>query len=70
MKLSLSVRVAEAACKTRLNVPFAELLELAVANGYHAVCLRASAGGVQTGRGELEAMRGEVEAASRWERGS
>ena len=63
MKLSLSVRVAEAACKTRLNVPFAELLELAVANGYHAVCLRASAGGVQTGRGELEAMRGEVEAA-------
>ena len=63
MKLSLSVRVAEAACKTRLNVSFAELLELAVAHGYHAVCLRASAGGVQTGRGELEAMRGEVEAA-------
>jgi len=63
MKLSLSVRVAEAACKTRLNVPFADLVELAVANGYHAVCLRASAGGVQTGRGRLEAMRGEVEAA-------
>jgi len=63
MKLSLSVRVAEAACKTRLNVSFVELLELAVANGYHAVCLRASAGGVQTDRGELEAMRGEVEAA-------
>ena len=63
MKLSLSVRVAEAACKTRLNVAFAELIELAVANGYHAVCLRASAGGVQTGRGELEAMRGAVEAA-------
>ena len=66
MKLSLSVRVAEAACKTRLNVPFSELVELAVSNGYHSVCLRASAGGVQTERGVLETMRVEVEAAGLW----
>ena len=66
MKLSLSVRVAEAACKTRLNVPFSELVNLAVEHGYHAVCLRASAGGVQTERERLESMRREVEAAGLW----
>ena len=63
MKLSLSVRIAEAACKTRLNVPFGDLLQLARELGYHGVCMRASAGGVQTPRGELEAMRREVEDA-------
>jgi len=46
MKLSLSVRVAEAACKTRLNVPFLELVQLAKELGYSAVCMRASAAGV------------------------
>ena len=63
MKLSLSVRVAEAACKTRLNVPFAELVALAGELGYHAVCLRASAGGVQTSHDELTRMREAVEEA-------
>ena len=63
MKLSLSVRIAEAACKTRLNIPFRELVDLAVERGYAAVCLRASAGGVQTPRDELERMRATVEAA-------
>ncbi|MBQ19043.1 MAG: xylose isomerase [Planctomycetaceae bacterium] len=63
VKLSLSVRVAEAACKTRLNVPFGDLVDLAVEFGYHAVCLRASAGGVQTARADLDAMRREVERA-------
>ncbi|MCA9039584.1 MAG: sugar phosphate isomerase/epimerase [Planctomycetaceae bacterium] len=61
MKLSLSVRVAEAACKTKLNVPFEELVHLAREMGYHALCMRASAGGVQTPRGELEKMRQIVE---------
>lgn len=63
MKLSLSVRVAEAACKTKLNVPFSELVSLAADLGYDAVCLRASAGGVQTPRKQLEQMREEVERA-------
>ncbi|MEX0704727.1 MAG: TIM barrel protein [Planctomycetales bacterium] len=63
MKLSLSVRVAEAPCKTKLNVPFRDLVQLARELGYAAVCLRASAAGVQTPRGELERMRAEVEEA-------
>lgn len=63
MKLSLSVRIAEAACKTKLLVPFRELVDLAATSGYHAVCMRASAGGVQTPRRELERMRAEVERA-------
>ncbi|MBW3540892.1 MAG: sugar phosphate isomerase/epimerase [Planctomycetes bacterium] len=63
MKLSLSVRIAEAPSKTKLNVPFRELVDLAAELGYRAVCLRASAGGVQTPRAELDRMRGEVERA-------
>lgn len=63
MKLSLSVRVAEAACKTKLNVPYSELVALARELGYHAICMRASAGGIQTPIAELEAMRAETEKA-------
>jgi sugar phosphate isomerase/epimerase len=60
MKLSLSVRVAEAPCKTRLNVPFVDIVQLAVAYGYSAICLRASAGGVGTPRGDLVQIREQV----------
>ncbi|MGE3313780.1 MAG: sugar phosphate isomerase/epimerase family protein [Planctomycetaceae bacterium] len=63
MKLSLSVRIAEAPCKTKLNVPFEELLRLAVEQGYHAICIRASAGGVQTPSDELARMRGLIDRA-------
>ena len=63
MKLSLSVRIAEAPCKTRLNVPFRDLVQLAAELGYAGVCMRASAGGIGTPRAELEQMRGEVERA-------
>lgn len=63
MKLSLSVRIAEAACKTKLNVPFKDLLDLAVELGYRAVCMRASAGGIDTPRDQLEQMRRDVEDA-------
>lgn len=63
MKLSLSVRIAEAACKTKLNVPFQDLVQLASELGYRAVCMRASAGGIGTPRAELERMRSEVESA-------
>lgn len=63
MKLSLSVRVAEAPCKTKLNIPFAELVQLAKEVGYSAICMRASAGGIGTSRSELERMRGEIERA-------
>lgn len=63
MKLSLSVRIAEAPCKTKLNVPFRDLVQLAAELGYRAICMRASAGGIGTPRAELERMRGQVEAA-------
>lgn len=62
MKLSLSVRVAEAACKTKLNIPVADLVQLAKEMGYHAICMRASAGGIGTPLDELEKIRSEVEA--------
>jgi len=63
MQLSLSVRVAEAPCKSRLNIPFEELVMIARQTGYAAVCMRASAGGVGTPRARLEEMRTCVEAA-------
>ncbi len=63
MKLSLSVRVAEAACKTRLNVPFRDLVQLAQELGYSAVCMRASAAGVQTPSPKRLRMRKDVEDA-------
>lgn len=62
MQLSLSVRIAEAACKTKLNVPLAELLHLAVAQGYSAICMRASVAGVQTPPEGLSRVREQVEA--------
>lgn len=62
MKLSLSVRIVEAACKTRLQMPFEELVSIAADTGYDAVCMRASAGGVQTPLEELRRMREMVEA--------
>lgn len=63
MKLSLSVRIVEAACKTRLLVPFEQVVAIARDTGYQAVCMRASAGGVGTPRDRLEAMRRVVEDA-------
>lgn len=63
MKLSLSVRIAEAACKTKLNAPLSDLLDLAVANGYDAICMRASAAGVQTSLEQRQQMAAQVQAA-------
>ena len=62
LQLSLSVRIVEAACKTKLHVPFEDLVSIAADTGYDAVCMRASAGGVQTPLEELRRMRETVEA--------
>jgi len=62
LQLSLSVRIIEAACKTKLNIAFEELVNIAADTGYDAVCMRASAGGVQMPLEELCRMRGIVEA--------
>ncbi|MCA9122646.1 MAG: sugar phosphate isomerase/epimerase [Planctomycetaceae bacterium] len=63
MKLSLSVRIAESACKTKLNIDLSELLRLAVENGYEAICMRASAAGIQTPPDDLRKIRDQVEQA-------
>lgn len=61
LPLSLSVRIAEAPCKTRLHLPFDELVALAAECGYSAICMRASAGGVQTSANELRRMKSVVD---------
>lgn len=63
MNLSLSVRIVESGCKTRLLVPFEELVTIAREAGYAAVCMRASAGGVGTPPDRLAFMRRVVEGA-------
>ena len=61
LQLSLSVRIVEAACKTKLNLPFEDLASIAVDTGYDAICMRASVGGVQTPLEGLRRMREIVE---------
>ena len=61
LQLSLSVRIVEAACKKKLKVPFTDLVSIAAETGYDAVCMRASAGGVQTPVEHLRHMRETVE---------
>ena len=57
MKLSLSVRVAEApGSKEVALIPFAELARLAAEAGYHAVCMRASQAGIQTPQADISQM--------------
>jgi len=63
MKLSLSVRVIESACKTRLAFAFEDFLEIARDNGYTAVCMRASAAGVDTMPKRLWGIRRSIELA-------
>lgn len=63
MKLSLSVRIVESACKTHLKVPFQELVAVAKTSGYDAICMRASAGGVGSSRATLAEHRAIVEDA-------
>lgn len=49
MKLSLSTRIAESfSDKEKAAVPFEEFSQLAKDNGYHAICMRASAAGIQS----------------------
>ncbi len=61
MQLSLSVRIVESACKTRLNLPFEQMVSIAREAGYQAVCMRASAGGVDSPLPQLRDMRRLVE---------
>ena len=63
MRLSLSVRVAEApGSKERTLMPLDEIARLAKVEGYHAVCMRASQAGVRTPLEQVAAMRGKLDA--------
>ncbi len=54
MKLSLSVRIGEKyAAKREAEIPLAALADIAVAGGYHALCMRASQIGIHTPRDEV-----------------
>jgi sugar phosphate isomerase/epimerase len=54
VKLSLSVRIGEKYfAKREAAVSLSALAEMAVANGYHALCMRASQIGTQTPRAEV-----------------
>jgi hypothetical protein len=56
MKLSLSVRVGEKYTdKRQAAVPLSELADIALASGYHALCMRASQIGIQTPCDEVAA---------------
>lgn len=64
MKLSLSVRIAEApGSKEKTVLGFEDLVEVARQNAYDAICMRASQGGIQTPRERLREMRRAVDAA-------
>ncbi len=61
MKLSLSVRVAEApGSKEKTIRSFDEIAALAARIGYHAVCMRASQAGIQTPLQQITAIRQRV----------
>ena len=61
MKLSLSVRVAESLSAKRVPAMSLEsLAQLAVDNGYRAVCMRASQLGIQTPLDEVRAKAAEL----------
>jgi sugar phosphate isomerase/epimerase len=58
MRLSLSVRVAEApGSKEKTLMSFDELAHLAKRIGYHALCMRASQAGIQTDQETITEMR-------------
>jgi sugar phosphate isomerase/epimerase len=63
MKLALSVRIVEAPCKTKLHLPIEQLVGIAAETGYDAICIRASAAGVQTPPDESSRIRALVASA-------
>ena len=50
MYLSVSVRIVEATCKTRLNVPVEDFIDIVRDGGGQAICMRASGAGKQGNR--------------------
>jgi len=64
MRLSLSVRVAEAfGSKKKSSMTIDQLIQLATRNGYEALCMRASQAGVHTPKETVREMSAKIRAA-------
>lgn len=64
MRLSLSVRVAEAFDnKEKVTMTADELIALAKVHGFAAICMRASLAGIQTPRGQVAGIRRKIDSA-------
>lgn len=64
MKLSLSVRIAEAFDnKERSTIPFGEMLAMAVKYGFKAMCMRASVAGTHTPVEVIRELRAQLDRA-------
>ena len=64
MKLSLSVRVAESfENKEKTSMTIDQLIALAKANGYSALCMRASQAGIQTPKATVDEVARKIRAA-------
>ncbi len=63
MYLSVSVRIVEAACKTRLNVPLEDFIRIVQRGGGNAICMRASGAGVTDTPERLDSVAQTIAAA-------
>ena len=60
MYLSVSVRIVEATCKTRLNVPVEDFIDIVRDGGGQAICMRASGAGVADADERIEAVAQKI----------
>jgi len=64
MYLSVSVRIVEATCKTKLNVPVEEFIEIVKQGGASAICMRASGAGVEASPEQLQTLASKIASAN------
>lgn len=63
MYLSVSVRIVEASCKTKLNVPLEDFIGIVQQGGATAICMRASGAGVEDSPERLQTLASIISAA-------
>ena len=64
MYLSVSVRIVEASCKTKLNVPAEEFIGIVKQGGASAICMRASGAGVEAGPERRQTLASKIASAN------
>ncbi|MBT6723647.1 MAG: sugar phosphate isomerase/epimerase [Planctomycetaceae bacterium] len=64
MYLSVSVRIVEGTCKTKLNVPAEEFIEIVKQGGASAICMRASGAGVEASPEQLQTLASKIASAN------